>query len=188
MENNSILWRRLDLPGFESARLIEQTSGWRLEGCAVFGFEGQPCRLDYQILCNPAWETNSARVAGWVGEREIQIDLSVDAAYRWRLNGEEASGVAGCMDLDLNFSTITNSLPIRRLGLPIGADKEVKAAWLVFPSFALEPLEQRYRRLDEQTYRYQSRDGSFVRDLRVSRSGFVLDYPGFWTAEAVVEK
>jgi uncharacterized protein len=188
MQNVSILWRRLDLPGFESARLLSLPTGWRLEGSAVFGFEERPCRLDYWVSCAPAWETISAGISGWVGEREIQIELSADAALRWKLNGEDIPAVAGCVDLDLNFSPITNLLPIRRLDLAVGEEREVRAAWLVFPSFTLEPLEQRYRRLEKAAYRYQSKDGSFVRDLRVSPSGFILDYPGFWSVEAVVEK
>jgi uncharacterized protein len=75
-------------------------------------------------------------------------------------------------------------LPIRRLDLKIGQAATVVAAWLKFPSFALEPLPQVYRRLDEATYRYESSGGEFVADLQVDPSGFVLDYPGIWNAEA----
>jgi uncharacterized protein len=187
MATLTILWRRIDMPGFESARLISQPGTWRLEGCAVFAAEGQPCRLDYQVVCNAGWETRSAHVMGWVGSREIKIDLLVDAARRWRLNGMAVPAVRGCVDVDLSFSPVTNLLPIRRLGLAGGEEAQVKAAWLVFPGFSLEPLEQRYRRVDEALYRYESRDGSFVRDLRVSPAGFILEYPGFWSTEALSE-
>ena len=64
--------------------------------------------------------------------------------------------VAGCVDLDLNFSPSTNLLPIRRLNLSVGQEAAVRAAWLRFPSFILEPLEQLYRRVDATTYRYES--------------------------------
>ncbi len=60
----------------------------------------------------------------------------------------------------------------------------MKAAWLRFPSFELELLPQRYRRLDETAYRYESAGGQFVADLQVNAAGFVTDYPGFWHAEA----
>ena len=89
----------------------------------------------------------------------------------------------GCLDLDLNFSPSTNLLPIRRLNLEIGQQSEVKAAWLRFPSFELEPFPQVYTRLDEFTYRYSSGGGTFVRDLTVNNAGFVTDYPGLWQAE-----
>jgi uncharacterized protein len=49
-ENSIILWRRLDKPGHESARLVEQEASWLLEGTAAFLHEGQPCCLDYRIV------------------------------------------------------------------------------------------------------------------------------------------
>ncbi|HET8575877.1 MAG TPA: putative glycolipid-binding domain-containing protein, partial [Methylomirabilota bacterium] len=79
----------------------------------------------------------------------------------------------------------TNLLPIRRLGLAVGEEAEVKAAWLRFPGFALEPLGQVYRRISDQTYRYESAGGAFTTELPVNATGFVIAYPGFWTAEAV---
>ncbi len=93
----------------------------------------------------------------------------------------------GCIDLDLNFSPSTNLLPIRRLNLPIGQEAAVRAAWLRFPSFSLEPLEQRYRRVDAAVYRYESAGGKFVTQLDVNASGFVTRYPGFWEADASAE-
>ena len=90
----------------------------------------------------------------------------------------------GCLDLDLNFSPSTNLLPIRRLALALGQSAEVKAAWLRFPSFTLEPFEQIYRRIADSTYRYESAGGRFVRDLPVNTAGFVTSYPDFWILEA----
>ena len=71
-----------------------------------------------------------------------------------------------------------------RLGLAVGGEAEVEAAWLRFPSFELEPLPQVYRRLGESVYRYESAGGKFVADLEVNQAGFVTNYPGFWQAEA----
>jgi uncharacterized protein len=113
----------------------------------------------------------------------IELELSVDSAHRWLLNGVDCPAVAGCIDLDLNFSPSTNLLPIRRLNLNIGEDEKVKAAWLRFPSFTLEPLEQRYRRLDAATYRYESAGGSFFAELEVNAAGLVTHYPSFWQKE-----
>jgi hypothetical protein len=179
----SILWRRLDRPGHESARLYSHHSCWHLTGTAIFAHNQRACRLDYLVMCDAAWQTFSGKVAGWVGNQTIEIELAADAARRWRLNGTECPAVAGCIDLDLNFSPSTNLLPIRRLGLAIGHEAAVRAAWLRFPSFTLEPLEQRYRRLDAATYRYESAGGSFVTELQVNGVGFVTHYPGFGQIE-----
>jgi hypothetical protein len=180
--DQSILWRRLDQPGHESARLSLQHSHWHLVGTTVFAHHQQPCRLDYLVMCDAGWHTISGKVAGWVGNQSVEIELSADSARRWRLNGLECPAVTGCLDLDLNFSPSTNLLPIRRLQLSIGEEAQVHAAWLRFPSFTLEPLIQVYHRIDEATYRYESAGGRFVTELRVNTTGFVTNYPDVWQA------
>jgi hypothetical protein len=182
--NHSILWRRLDHPGHEFARLSGQDSGWLLGGSAVFLHDQLPCRLDYAIRCDLEWNTRSGSVEGWVGDQAIQIQISADSSRRWFLNGQHCPEVRGCVDLDLNFSPSTNLLPIRRLGLAAGQEAPVRTAWLRFPSFTLELLEQRYRRIDAHSYRYESAGGRFVADLQVNEAGFVTEYGEFWRAEA----
>jgi hypothetical protein len=180
----TIVWRNLDPPGHEACRLSAHGSGWRLEGAAVFSYEQQPCRLSYTVSCDSAWRTRSAVVSGWVGRRTIAIEIAVDDAGRWQLNGRAQPEVAGCLDVDLNFSPCTNMLPIRRLGLAVGQASPVRAAWLRFPSFALEPLAQRYQRIDDASYRYESLDSGFVALLQVNAAGFVTMYADIWQAEA----
>jgi hypothetical protein len=131
-------------------------------------------------MCDSGWHTISGKVAGWVGNQPVEIELSADPARRWQLNGLECPAVTGCLDLDLNFSPSTNLLPIRRLQLSIGQEAEVQAAWLRFPSFTLEPLVQLYRRIDDATYRYESAGGRFVTELQVNTAGFVTNYPDVW--------
>jgi hypothetical protein len=180
----SVLWRRLDLPGHEAARLSSRDSGWQIAGAAVFAHGQLPCRLDYLVVCDLGWRTISGRVTGWVGDQSIAVDITVDSSGQWQLNGTACPQVAGCTDLDLNFSPCTNMLPIRRLGLVIGAQAEVRAAWLRFPGFTLEPLDQIYRRLDAMTYRYESAGGKFVAELKVNEAGFATEYPDLWRMEA----
>jgi uncharacterized protein len=184
--NRRILWRRLDREGHEAARLELRGAGWQLSGAAVFAHEGQACALRYVILCDASWKTVSANVAGWVGEEPLEIEILRAGAGdgRWRSDGVEQPQLAGCVDIDLNFSPSTNLLPIRRLSLPVGGQAPVMAAWLRFPSFRLEVLEQTYRRLADRRYRYESAGGSFTAELEVDDAGFPTLYPGL--AERVV--
>jgi len=178
-----ILWRRIDRPGHEAVRLLANQSGWHLAGTAVFAHEAAGCRLDYLIVCDATWRTVSARVRGWIGDRAVDLDLVVDSAQRWRLNGIDRPNVAGCFDIDLAFSPSTNLLPIRRLNLKPGEAAQVRAAWLRFPDFTLEPLEQLYRRMDATTYQYESGGGAFRAILRTNAAGFVTHYPDLWEVE-----
>lgn len=179
----SILWRRTDSPGHDSARLLRDGDGWRLIGTAVFAHEQSACRLDYTVMCRSDWSTSFASVSGWIGTRTVNVEISADHQRNWRLDGRQIRSVAGCIDVDLSFSPSTNLLPIRRLDLAVGDEATVKAAWLRFPSFELEPLEQRYKRIDRETYRYESSVGDFAAELTVNAVGFVTRYADLWHVE-----
>lgn len=187
MIDRTILWRRVDSPGHEACRVYEVEQEWRLEGMAVFADEGSVSRLSYLIACDSGWNTLRGTVSGWVGNRVVNLDLSVDGDRRWQVNGVSRAEIDGCVDLDLNFSPSTNLLPIRRLNLEVGQQAEVTAAWLRFPSFELEPFSQIYTRRGEFTYSYSSHDGEFVADLTVDDLGLVTVYEGLWEAEPLNE-
>ncbi|NOT48881.1 MAG: hypothetical protein HOP17_14170 [Acidobacteria bacterium] len=183
-EEQSIIWRRLDMPGHESARVYSDGDGWYLDGAAVFLYERQPCRLEYLVQCDPDWQTAYVSVDGWVGSELIELEIEVNQGDVWSLNNEEIAVAEGCIDIDLNFSPITNLLPLRRLNLAVGESKKVRAAWLRFPSFKLEALDQVYTCIDETTVRYESGGGRFVAELKVNEAGLVTNYPDYWTIES----
>ncbi len=179
----TIIWHRLDQPGHESARVFLAKSRWTLTGTAVFVHQRQPCRINYVLKCDSQWQTVSGKIAGWVGDEIIRVDISVDSDHHWRLNKRECADVTGCIDLDFNFSPLTNTLPIRRLNLAVGQEANVRAAWLKFPSFKFEPLEQIYCRIETSRYRYENAEVRFVAELEADEAGLVTHYPNFWRVE-----
>ena len=186
MEAHTILWKRNDIPGHEACRVVSIDIGWQVLGTAVFLFEGQACRQDYIITCDAEWKTRSAVVRGWLGNRSIVVDVARDDEGRWQFNGSPCDELVGCIDIDLNFSPSTNLLPIRRLELAIGQSAAVRAAWLRFPSFALEALVQSYTRVKERTYRYESAGGRFVAHVDVDETGLVTEYGDIWSREGAL--
>ena len=184
MKIEKILWKSYFMPGHEICQLSQRNSRWKLDGILLFAHEQQPDRLDYQVVCDSRWQTISAKVQGMLGNMAVDLQLAVNESRHWSLNQLDCPQVAGCIDLDLNFSPSTNLLPIRRLGLKVGESAQITAAWLRFPAFKLEPLEQQYTRLAENTYRYESHGGEFVAELQVTAEGFVTNYPDLWQAEA----
>jgi hypothetical protein len=148
-----------------------------LTGAAVFA---HPAQLNYAVRCDEAFRTVSAEVSGRVASEEVRVSVEVSGG-RWRLYGVEAPEVEGCTDIDLNFSPSTNLLPIRRLSLEVGQEARVRAAWLRFPSFRLQPLEQTYRRVSASRYRYES--PGFQATLEVDELGMVTTYERFWQVE-----
>lgn len=178
----SILWRSGDGRGHEYARLGRRGAWWLLSGVSLFVHEGRPGRLDYSVTCDASWVTVSADVSGSIGVHEVSAKIAAAGSGAWSLNGRACPEVRGCLDVDLNFSPSTNLLPIRRLDLAVGERAEVRAAWLRFPSFTLEPLVQTYTRVAERAYRYES--GSFTADLKVDENGFAVAYADLWMAES----
>ncbi len=183
MKAHSTHWWRHDIPGDEACTLREGADGWQIYGVALLAHEGKPCRLEYVIECDPGWITRSAVVTGFVGDQTIDNRITRDSEGRWLQNGCECDILAGCVDIDLNFSPSTNLLPIRRCGLAIGESVVVRAAWLRFPGFTMEPLEQRYTRLEEGLYRYESGGGRFTSTITVDDVGLVIAYGEFWSRE-----
>jgi len=179
----TIRWRRLDRPGHEGARLVFHAPLWQLTGTAVFGEEGQPCRLEYRVVCDSQWNTLHARVDGWHGSRRIKCEVRANRRRGWYLNDHACPAVDGSADLDLAFSAATNLLAIRRTALGLGSSVNLTAAWLTFPELTLEPLEQTYRRTGPTTYHYEAAGHGFAADLEVNAAGFVVRYPGLWQAE-----
>jgi hypothetical protein len=83
------------------------------------------------------------------------------------------------LDVDLGFTPLTNTLPIRRLGLldaPVGASRAVVVAWVLVPSLAVVESSQTYQNLGDHQVRFVS--GSFSADLDVDEQGYVRHYPG----------
>jgi uncharacterized protein len=182
-----MMWRCLDTPGHETARIQKEASDWLLTGSAVFMHQAEPCQLSYRIHCDGGWRTRKVRVSGWLGERDVDIAIMADPSGTWLLNDTACPDVEACIDVDLNFSPSTNLLPIRRLQLEVGEQATVRAAWLRFPSFRLEALEQSYCRTGPNRYRYESAGGRFTADLQVTDEGLVRDYLPAWQAVTPAE-
>lgn len=184
----SILWRRLDLPGHDSAVLSATAAGARLRGMAVF-LEDGATGLRYDMRCDATWRTTGAEIQGWCRGRAIALEVFRDLTGRWTLDGAVADAVAGCIDLDLSFTPATNLQTLRRLDLAVGETAEVRSAWLAWPEVRLTPLVQRYARRSPEWYDYQADlPGAerFEARLRVDRDGWVREYGGLWRAEEAV--
>jgi hypothetical protein len=113
------------------------------------------------------------------------LRLTVDEQRRWWDASGELQPLRGCVDVDLGVSPSTNTLPIRRLGLEVGAAAEIGAAWVRFPELDVTRLDQRYTRLDARRYRYQSLPDGRAYAIEVDDRGLVRRYEDGWERVAV---
>jgi uncharacterized protein len=181
---SSLRWRRLDVRGAEEARVERSVTGWHLMGELQVEESGVAAVLRYSIECDAAWCTRSALIEGTAAGKATRFELSTDGAGNWKSNGMTVPELAGALDIDLGFTPATNTLPIRRLALAVGASAPVQSAWLRFPELRLERLDQTYTREEERAFRYRALvDGEpFVARLDTDEFGRVIRYEGLWEA------
>jgi hypothetical protein len=195
----SLCWQRIDSTGIEHA-LLDDRSGLYARGTVV-GTDPVSYSGSYELLAEQSWAsarlTVSVEGAGWL--RSLKLER---AAGRWHVTAgeqgdldaalmhegrpradlpgaEEPDRLAGALDVDLGYSPLTNTLPIRRLGLRTadpGTTQTVAVAWVLMPSLVVVPAKQTYTVVTPGTIRYSS--GDFAADLTVDGDGYVTHYPG----------
>lgn len=194
----SVLWQRLDGPGAEQV-VFEDRRGLTARGLAL-GADPVPYACRYELTTDEKWVTTRFDVtvegAGWL--RNVRLERTAD---RWRVTtaeqgdldralrsiGRPAEQLPGiedphrlhaALDVDLWASPLTNTLPIRRLGLrnaPPGTSREITVAWVLLPSLAVVPGKQEYL-ATEGGVRFSS--DTFTADLTLDEGGFLVHYPG----------
>lgn len=176
-------WQHRDArTGFEVVYLEPLSNGYQIEGCTTAIEDGQPWMVSYAIELDANWATQQARITGQSAAGTRHTVLETAGGGRWRVDGNAASHLDGCLDVDLESSAMTNALPVHRMGLQPGAKASVAAAYVRAGGLGVERLEQEYLRIaDEnshQRYDYTAAAFQFTARLVYDESGLVLEYPG----------
>ena len=183
MTTRRVAWRRSDeILADEHCTISVRDSGLSLVGTVLGADAGLPVRIEYRVFTDAAGATTAVHVRDFRGFGQRSLSLTRDSKGNWAVDGAPRRQLRGCVDVDLGCSPSTNTLPIRRLRLGMGAAKTIQAAWVRFPSLEIEKTAQTYTRLDEFTYRYAS--GTFEADLIVDEDGVVAQYAA-WQRTAV---
>ncbi|MDH3471717.1 MAG: putative glycolipid-binding domain-containing protein [Acidimicrobiia bacterium] len=173
-------WRRLDLEGHDRCVLEPDAAGYRLAGTALVVSGGDSYDIRYTVITDGSWRTRvvAAHLQGPSGDR--RLSLKSDGEGHWSVGDESLPELDGCLDVDLGFTPAANTLPIRRLGLEVGAATDISAAYVDFPNNEIRREQQRYERVEEGVYRYSV--GDDPTELTVDENGLVTDFPGMWVA------
>jgi hypothetical protein len=191
----SLLWQRTEAAGAEHVLFADQ-AGLHARGTMV-ATQQTPFTCRYEVFTDATWATarfeatvegagfirtlRLERAAGrWRATAGEQGDLDAALGQRSGLPGtEDPSRLSRVLDVDLAYSPLTNTLPIRRLGLlqaAPGTTHTIEAAWVLLPSLEVVVATQTYTRLDGSAIRYSS--GTFTAEVAVDAAGYVEHYPG----------
>jgi hypothetical protein len=180
------VWAPVRWPGLEHAVLTGAPRAPRLDSLAVLLLDGGPVRVSCRVTCDAGWRVRRLTVAvsGPGAPAATRLALRTDGEGRWAddVHHGPVPELAGCIDVDLSSTPLTNTLPIRRLGLAPGMIRDVMVAYIKIPELTVSAVAQRYTCTthdgDRSGYQYES--GSFRADLQTDEHGLVLDYPGVW--------
>ena len=128
--------------GFEVAWFQQAGRGYHLSGCTTGAEDGQTWMISYAIELDETWTTRSARITGQSASGIRHARLEADGHGRWRVDGQAASHLDGCLDVDLESSAMTNALPVHRMGLRAGDRASAPAAYVRAPDLRIERLDQ----------------------------------------------
>jgi len=180
----SILWQGGELSLWEVCRLYQSDEENRLTGTVVGKLDGQLLEARYDVKCTRHWHTKEVSVELRQESNTLNRSFRVEPTGQWiELEGkDDLRHLQGIIDIDIQISPSTNTLPIKRLNLRIGASARVTAAWLKFPDLQVERQEQRYTRVADKRYAFESGGGQFRAEIEVDDFGLVRKYGNFWRA------
>jgi hypothetical protein len=156
--------------------LEPDTDGVAIRGVAVGSLDAQHrVGVRFAFRCDHAWRFRRLDLESIVDSRALVL-LS-DGEGNWTDGeGHPLAHLAGCMEIDLQGSPITNTLPIRRLALRQGEEAPITVVYVPFDTFMPHRMDQRYTCV-EPGRRYLYADADFSAELPVDEDGLVLDYP-----------
>ena len=178
-----LIWTALATAGYEHVRIDEGHPGWNVfDSMLIRVHEGIVRRGGYTLICDKAWRTLELRImAEQAPGQMIARHLLATGDGRWTdVDGNPLPELDGCIDVDIAWTPLTNTLPVRRLDLRPGQEEDIRVVYLPLPELELRVMEQRYTRLAGDRARYRSVGSGFERDLTLDDDGFVIEYPGLF--------
>lgn len=177
----TVLWTLPDLHSTEYFTLTEQAGGYRLAGTINLLLDDQPTQLVYRIECDADWITRRAELQQRRSDGEKRLILTVDDALNWYQDGAPLPWAVGLTDIDLSITPSTNTLPLGKHNLQIGATRTVNCVWVQPPDLSLGTLPQRYTRIDARRYDYAAPSIDYAGMLIVDDDGIIVRYGDLWS-------
>lgn len=178
-------WEADRATGLEGVRLLHGPRGWRALGRMVRIGPGAAFSASYRLTVGADGCVVRLAITSATGDRERHLTLNRTEDGFWLLDtgtGGRRAEFDGAVDVDVSFSPLFNTLPVRRLGLHTGfGDHLVKVVFVALPELDVEVVEQHYRTVTPLTHGRAvvafSADG-FEADLELDEDGLVTSYPG----------
>jgi hypothetical protein len=174
------MWASHEYPGYEHVRIDDGHPKWTVfDSMVVRVHDSEVRRGGYTLIVDKAWRTLEIRlmVEQSPGQMIAQHLLATGDGTWSDAEGRHLPALDGCIDIDIAWTPLTNTLPIRRLNLQPGQREDISVVFFEMPSLEFDVWQQQYTGLDSEHVRYESVASGFQRDLTIDDEGFVVDYP-----------
>ncbi|RZJ64398.1 MAG: hypothetical protein EOO50_15690 [Flavobacterium sp.] len=171
----SIRWKGPERDSKENCRVCRYEFGFQVFSQIQIGAR----TFQYMIECEENWNTENFAF------RFADADLASQKYTRhsdgtWTSDGKRIYELDGCIDIDISLTPLTNSLPIKRLQLKVGESVEINVVYIDPENNKIFPAAQRYTRLDDLKYRFETIPNDFEAVILVDENGFVEEYPNLF--------
>lgn len=164
-------WAAWDDSGDELLTLTWENEAWTATG-RVGG-----ARVEYVIRLSPLWQVRQFLLFRDLPEPDLW--LGTDGHGRWgEVNGAHRPELDGASDVGLAVTPFTHTLPIRRLGLPVGDTASVPVLTVDVETLGLTLVPHTYTRRAEHSWTVAI--GDHEEHFDVDAHGVPLDLPGRW--------
>ena len=187
-----LVWTGVEEWLAEAAGVELGDHGLRATGIQL-GAEPTPFRVDYRLEAPDGYVTSELELTATTEGWSRHLLLTRDGSGAWRAEVSDTGDVPGgpwdgelpdlseALDIDIENSPLTNTMPILREGFREGGSGDFVMAFVRMPTLRVEASPQRYEHVrtadDGSVVRYLSRDGDFTAELELDREGLLEFYP-----------
>jgi uncharacterized protein len=176
----NLLWTGRKYYSLENCLVDITETGTTITSTIIGHYQNKIYKVEYRIRTNENWETTSFEISSRHSNEEHLISFEGDGKGNWRNSGRPVNEFQGCIDIDIPLTPFTNSLPINRIKMLPGDEKEIQVIYLDLLSQEIKAVRQHYRCLSATEYQYENIPNDFEATIKVDENGFVVDYPALF--------
>lgn len=175
----TVMWKNLHNNGLEFCQYFIENE-LKIRGHVIYYDENSPMIINYSVDCDSEGQTSLVEINQKTNHSNQTIVLQRDINNCWFKDSIEIKAVNGLVDIDIGVTPSTNTLPIRRLKLGKNESKIFQSIWVRFPDMSILPLEQKYTRIEDKIYVYESLKSGYKAEIEVDEYGIVQSYESEW--------
>lgn len=172
-----ILWAGNSINSMERCMINHESNNILVTSSIIGSDQNETFIVNYELVLDLDWLTKSLTVSYESNTKTYRYDLIQPKPGEWVVNGEKNINLDNHIDVDISLTPFTNTLPIKRLKLLSNQQEIIKVVYLNLLDGSIKGTNQKYSKLDENEYRFETVPNDFESIITVDTHGFVVEYP-----------